>query len=122
MKKLQDEIDKNRIIGPFEEKPLKELHTSPLHVIPKPESEKLRMIFNLSFPIGHSVNDHIEETLKSVQYCAIMDVGHHLQKKFKPNGAWMAKVDLSDAYRLVPINQLDWKYLGINIAKKDYID
>ena len=34
----------------------------------------------------------------------------------------MAKVDLSDAYRLVPINQMDWKYLGIKVAGKFYID
>ena len=80
------------------------------------------MIFNLSYPTSHSVNDHIKDTQKSVHYCSVMDVGHHLLEKFRPNGAWMAKVDLSDAYRLVPINQLDWRFLGIKMDGKYYID
>ena len=122
MDKLQEEIQKHRIIGPFEKKPFQDLLTSPLHVIPKPESKKMRMIFNLSYPTGHSVNDHIKDTQKSVHYCSVMDVGHHLLEKFRPNGAWMAKVDLSDAYRLVPINQLDWRFLGIKMDGKYYID
>ena len=80
------------------------------------------MIFNLSLPQGYSVNDNIAEKYKSVQYCTVFEVGQHLVHKYKAHTAWMAKVDLADAYRIVPINRLDWKHLGIRVAGKYYID
>ena len=80
------------------------------------------MIFNLSTPFGNSVNDNIDMRMKSVQYCSVVDVGQFLLRNAGANGAWMAKVDLSDAYRLVPINQCDWQYLGIKVGGKFYID
>ena len=122
MEKVNDEVKKNRIIGPFREPPFKTLHISPLHVIPKPGSTKKRMIFNLSFPNGFSVNDNIAENCKRVQYCSISDVAQYLLQHFASEPAWMAKVDLEDAYRIVPISQLDWKYLGICVSGKYYVD
>ena len=74
MEKLQDEVYKGRIIGPFPERPLYELYTSPLHVIPKPGSTKVRMIYNLSYPHAGSVNDNIIEEAKPVHYCAVTPI------------------------------------------------
>lgn len=121
LEKLDDEVKKGRIIGPFQVKPMADLFLSPLYVIKKPGSSKTRMIFNLSHPQGGSVNENIEEHFRSVQYCSIQDVGDCLVEKFS-QGAWMAKIDLADAYRIVPIHRQDWKFLGIKVEDQYYID
>ena len=120
--KLNDEVSKGRIIGPFCAEPIKDLFVSPLYVIPKPNSDKHRMIFNLSHPDGGSVNDNIPENLRSVQYCSVQDVGQCLLTKYGNSNGWLAKVDLADAYRIVPIRQEDWKFLGIFIEDEYYVD
>ena len=120
--KLKDEVTKGRIIGPFIKKPLQDLFISPLYVIPKPNSEKVRMIFNLSHPYSGSVNDNIDESLRSVHYCSVQDVGQCLVSRYGDGGAWLAKVDLADAYRIVPIRKPDWKFLGMYVEEEYYID
>ena len=120
--KLRDEVSKGRIIGPFVTKPIPDLFISPLYVIPKPNSDKYRMIFNLSYPDVGSVNTNIPECLRSVQYCSVQDVGHCLLSHYGKGEAWLAKVDLADAYRIVPIRREDWKFLGIFIEDEYYID
>lgn len=119
--KLKDEVLKGRIIGPFQVKPMDDLFISPLCVIPKPDSNKMRMIFNLSYPPGRSVNDNIEERYRTVSYCSVQEVGEYLLENY-PTGAWAAKIDLEDAYRMVPIHQDDWKFLGINVEGRFYVD
>lgn len=121
LNKLRDEVAKGRIIGPFDGKPFNDLFISPLYVIPKPNSDKFRMIFNLSHPVSGSVNDNIPDCYRSVHYCSVQDVGQCILSKYGEHG-WMAKVDLADAYRIVPIQKTDWKFLGIFIEDQYYID
>lgn len=120
--KLADEVTKGRIIGPFVNKPLSDLFISPLYVIPKPNSPKTRMIFNLSSPLNGSVNNNIDRKFCSVQYCSVQDVGGLLSAEYPKGNAWLAKIDLSDAYRMVPIRHQDWKFLGIQVNDQFYID
>lgn len=120
--KLEDEVEKGRIIGPFKDKPIDDLFISPLYVIPKPNSTKHRMIFNLSHPLTGSVNDNIMENCRSVHYCSVQDVGKCLLSKYNEGNAWLAKVDLADAYRIVPIQRSEWKFLGICVEDQYYID
>ena len=122
LSKLSDEVAKGRIIGPFSRKPFPDLFISPLYVIPKPNSDKCRMIFNLSHPVGGAVNDNIPELLRTVQYCSVQDVGHCMTTNYGDGGAWLAKVDLADAYRIVPIRREDWRFLGIYIEDEYYVD
>lgn len=119
--KLADEVNKGRILGPFQDKPLPDLFVSPLHVIPKPDSTKVRLIFNLSHPKVGSVNDNIKESSRSVKYCSLQDVGLCLVTEYE-NPAWLAKVDLKDAYRVVPIHPDDWRFLGMQVDGLYYID
>ena len=35
---------------------------------------------------------------------------------------YLAKVDLSDAYRMVPVKKQEWKYLGMRVEQDVYID
>lgn len=121
LKKLEEEVSLGRIIGPFRDRPIPDLFVSPLSLIPKPNSDKWRLIFNLSHPPGASVNDNILDEKKTVQYCSVHDVGQRLASKYG-SSAWLAKIDLADAYRIVPIRREDWKFLGICVNGQYYID
>lgn len=121
LEKLLDEVNKGRIVGPFNERPRELLMISPLHVIPKPGSDRTRMIFDLSVPHGKSVNDNIALEAKTVRYCSVVDVALWLQEQPTAD-YYMAKVDLTDAYRMVPIRKLDWCYLGIQVGNQYFAD
>ena len=97
LKKLNVELENGRILGPYCSLPVKDLVISPLYVIPESTPEKLRWIHNLTCPESDSVNSDIDENEKSV----------------KGDGHWLSKVDLKDAYRCVPIQKDDWRYLGM---------
>lgn len=123
-RKIEDEVQKGRIIGPFKDTPIQNLTISPVCVIPKPNSEKVRMIFNLSEPKHFSVNDNIKAAASSVEYCSVTDVVKWIMGNddMVKEGWYMAKVDLTDAYRMVPINKNEWKYLGMRVGEDIYID
>ena len=54
---LHKEIDKDAVLGPFKENPFQCRHMlSPLNSVPKRDNER-RVILDLSFPAGSSVND-----------------------------------------------------------------
>ena len=122
--KMNIELKAGRILGPYTEPPLQSATYSPLYVIPKSEPGKFRLIHDLSKPKGTSVNDNIPDSLKSVQYCSVMDVAKFLQEqKVKGDGQYyMAKIDLKDAYRVCPINKEHWQYLGMKYEDKLFID
>lgn len=120
--KISDEVAKGRVLGPFAVPPIPNLKVSPVYAIPKPDSVKIRMICDLSFPEGGSVNDCIAEDLKSVTYCSVREVGVYLQLNHAGHTAYLAKVDLADAYRIVPIAKADWCYLGLQAGDQIYVD
>lgn len=69
--KIQIEIDNHRVAGPFILIPFQNFQSSPLGLVPKYSRETIvdyRVIHNLSFPEGTSVNDGIQQEFKSVQY------------------------------------------------------
>ena len=83
--------------------PIAQIHTSPFGVIPKRhQPEKWRLIVDLSSPPGHSVNGAVSEALCSVHYPSVHD-GAMLATALG-KGAWLAKLDLKNAYRIIPIH------------------
>ncbi|CAG2196116.1 unnamed protein product [Mytilus edulis] len=66
--KLNKEIMKGRIKGPFDEPPFDKFICSPLGLIPKKESGSFRLIHDLSFPKGDSVNFWTPPEYTSVSY------------------------------------------------------
>ena len=56
---LQTETLEGAILGPFSFPPIQDLHCSPLLTRPKGPGKR-RVIVNLSWPIGYSVNDHVQ--------------------------------------------------------------
>jgi len=85
----------------------KYFRNSPLSVVPKPEGGN-RLIQNLSYPAGNSVNDQIPEEAGSVTYddigtlARVIVVLHAMGKK-----DWIPwKLDVSRAFRNIPLHPL----------------
>ena len=53
---LEEELRHQAILGPFNHPPIGKLHTSPFMTRDKPNSENRRVIIDLSWPQGNSVN------------------------------------------------------------------
>ena len=65
--KLQQELDLNRIAGSFQQKSLS-IILSPLAAVPKKDPGQIRIIHDLSFPLGNSVNSNIPHEFCHVKY------------------------------------------------------
>ena len=119
-KKLDKEISLGRIVGPFDNPPFNNFVCSPLGLVPKKEIGEFRLIHDLSFPRGDSVNSHIPEEFTSVSYQNIETV-IELVQRFGFN-CLMSKADIKDAFRLIPINPCDYHLLGFHWNSKFYYD
>lgn len=109
-----------RIAGPFPSPPFTHFVSSPLGVVPKSEPGKFRVIHDLSFPKSNSVNSMIPDENSTVQYDSIDNVTVLLRKFGQ--GALMAKTDIQDAFRIVPIHPNDYKLLGFSWENNYYYD
>ena len=122
---VRKEIDLGRLAGPFDGNPLSvHLHTSPLNTVPKDESER-RVISDLSWPIGSSVNDFISKTVYleeeiCLHYVSVEEICDLVRKVGV--GALVYKRDLKKAYRQIPVDPRDYRYLGYNWEGKMLMD
>ena len=118
---ILDELQAGRLICPPMHMLNHPIHTSPVGLVPKPHvPNKWRLIVDLSHPKGHSVNDGISPELCSLQYASvdnavelIMQLGRHTQ---------LVKLDLSNAYRNIPVHPDEQPLLGITWQGAIYID
>eukprot|EP00112_Aurelia_sp_Birch-Aquarium-sp1_P002006 Seg122.9 transcript_id=Seg122.9/GoldUCD/mRNA.D3Y31 product="hypothetical protein" protein_id=Seg122.9/GoldUCD/D3Y31 len=106
-----EEIGLGSITGPFEMKPIQNLQINRFEVIPKSAPGKWQLITDLSFPIGKSVNSFIPDNKASVSYEGIPEAIDAIMRL--GSGAMMAKFDIKRAYRLLPVNTVDRKFLGL---------
>ena len=122
--KIRKEIKLNRVAGPFEAPPMADLHCSPLGLVPKKqvigEQLEYRLIHNLSYPKGESVNDNISHELCTVKY-ARFDSAVVLMQAAGIN-CDLAKSDIKSAFRLLPVHPLDYSLLGFKCEGKYYYD
>ena len=113
-----------RMLGPFQQNSIVALPVYQINrfgVIPKGHNTgKWRLITDLSFPPGLSVNDGIESDLCSLSYTSVERVagiaaglGH---------GALLAKMDIEAAYRLVPVHPQDRPLQAVQWGGLIYID
>ena len=119
-RKLDNEIELGRIVGPFSSRPLDRLIVSPIGLIPKSEPGKMRLIQHLSYPHGTSINDGIEKSYCEVQY-ASFDVAVGLVASIGAE-ALLAKADIKSAFRLLPIHPLDFELLGMKVGADYFVD
>ena len=107
---IQREVDLQRmtpLLSLLAMEPLS-LEVSPFGAIPKKNKpDKWRLIVDLSSPEGHSVNDAIRRDLCSVLYT---------------KGCLLAKLDLKEAYRAVPVHPSDQGLLAVAWNGTTYLD
>ena len=118
---LTKEVAAGNIFGPFSPSALPEVHINRFGVIPKKyQPGKWRLITDLSYPEGSSVNDAIDPSLCSLTYTSVDVVAATAAALGK--GALLAKIDVKSAYRLVPVHPGQRKWLGMQWQGKVYVD
>ena len=122
---IDTELRYGALLGPFLGPPIESLHINPLMTRPKRDSTHRRVIVDLSFPHGLSVNDGVSAlyyidgpmtiTLPSVHTMEqrILEMG---------KGAFMYKSDLARGYRQLRIDPYDWDLLGFSHDGRYYLD
>ena len=118
---LQEEIDHKAILGPYKDSPIDNLHISPFMTRDKPNSSNRRVIIDLSWPHGGSVNagvptDRYLGTDFVLTYPSVDNITQEVLKLGR--GCKIFKVDISRAFRHVPIDPRDLDLLGLHW--KDY--
>ncbi|KAL9951074.1 hypothetical protein ACROYT_G043670 [Oculina patagonica] len=109
--KLKKELDAHRLAGPFHSPPFPVFHVSPIGVVPKKSPGEFRLIHHLSYPKETSINDGISSEHSSVHYATIQDAIRLI--KLADPGCFLAKTDIKNAFRIIPINPSDYHLLGI---------
>ena len=106
--------------GPFTHQPFPVFIISPLGLIPKKVPGEYRLIHDLSFPRNLSVNSHIDPSFTKVSY---QDLDHAISTILSlGKNSLIAKADLKDAFRLLPIHPQDHWLLGFKWDDMFYFD
>ena len=86
-------------------------HCSPFGVIPKKHRpDSWRLIVDLSSPDGHSVNHGITKELATLSYVTVDEIVGKILALGE--GALIAKMDIKQAYRSIPVHPDDRTLLG----------
>ena len=112
---LQTELKANRLVvlSPQQASAAR-IHCSPN----KPG--KWRLIVDLSSPTGTSVNDGVDKDLCSLSYTSIDVIANRVLALGK--GSLLAKMDIKQAYRMVPMYPEDRRLLGMQWQGAVYVD
>ena len=122
---IDTELSYNAILGPFDKPPIIPMHISPIMTRPKKNSEKRRIVVDLSWPRSMSVNDGIpineylgkpiNLTLPTIDYMSsrVRELGR---------GCYLYKLDLSRGYRQLRLDPLDWPIMSIRHRGDIYMD
>ena len=118
---MSREIHLGRVAGPFPRPPLPALHVSRFSVIPKRRRPgKWRLIVDLSHPAGNSVNDGIKGDDFTLSYARVDDAIDFIMQEGR--GTLLAKIDIRDAYRLIPVHPDDRPLLGMAWRSQFFVD
>ena len=125
-KYFDKECAANRIAGPFHKNPLSvNLVVSPMNTVPKDSVDERRVIVDLSWPRGASVNDGISKDIYlgeeiNLHYASVEQVCDMVNQIGL--GAVIYKRDLRHAYRQVAVDPGDYQYLGYFWEDNFYFD
>ena len=118
---LQTEVSLRRLAGPFSSSSLPSCQISRFGVIPKNlQLRKWRLIVDLSYPKGRSVNDGIPKDLCSLKYITLETAVQQILA-LGPS-CLLAKIDIKSAFRLLPVHPADRHLLGMKWKGDVYLD
>ena len=112
---IVQECQKGYLYGPFHQPPFDNYRVSPLGLAIGKYSGKKRLIVDLSSPHDDpthvSVNELIDKDSCSMAYVRLDDAIKAICCKGK--GALMSKMDISDAFKIMPIKGAQWPYFCV---------
>ena len=111
---IKEESDYQAILGPFPKNPIPGGHCSPFMTRSKPNSDRRRVIVDLSWPVGESVNAGIDKNMYlGSQFDLNFPSVDHITEEAKRigRGALLYKVDVSRAFRHVKVDPGDYDLL-----------
>ena len=95
--------------GPFTEKPSPDLRVNSL--MAEEQKDKMRPVLNMSSPKGRSFNDNInKDRVGRSTMSSAKQFGQALRKAGR--GALISKMDMKDAYKLIPARPEDFRLQG----------
>ncbi|XP_053382326.1 uncharacterized protein LOC128549524 [Mercenaria mercenaria] len=115
---IESELALSRIQGPFKVKPFPNFQLSPIGLVKKKTPGQYRFIQNLSHPKGNSFNDFIRPELAMVKYMSFDDAA--LLVRQLGQACYMAKTDIANAFRIIPIRPEDHELLGFQFGDAYY--
>ena len=106
---LEQWIEDGYVAGPFMEPPLAGFRANSLMAVE--QKDKIRLVINMSHPKGRSFNNNVD---KQVVGKATMSSARQFGQAVKAagRGAIMSKMDMKDAYKLVPARCQDYRLQG----------
>ena len=117
---IQWESQAGRLLGPLPYSLLPLCQVSLIGLVPKSQPGQWRLIMDLSFPNGHSINDGNAQDMTSIQYARLEDAVQMV--RVLGRGTLLAKVDLKSTSRVVPVHRDDWSLLAIQWERQKYLD
>ena len=113
---ISADIDKELSAGILYESPTKPTWATAINAVD--EGDKIRIIRDYSSPTNRAINDHTWNT----DTWKLMNFNHAVELlRSRPN-CYMAKVDISSAYRAIPVRPTHWEYLSFEWLGKFIID
>ena len=116
---IAGELEAGRLAGPFPSPCPAITRISPIGLVPKKTPGTYRVIHHLSYPVGDSVNAHIPREHTAVQYGSLDDAVELLADLHAP---FLAKTDIANAFRLIPIRSQESPLLGFRWRGRIYAD
>ena len=122
---IERELKEGTLYGPFDEVPFKNAVLSPLSTTGKRESDEKRVIHDLSFPHGSSVNDMIPKNTYlgkpfSLRFPTVDKFAELIKRKGR--GCAIFKKDLRRCYKQIKVDPGDVHLLGFTWEGKFYFD
>ena len=122
---IATELGHGALLGPFDGPPAATCHFSPLMTRLKKGSRFRRVIIDLSWPRGQSVNDGISRTEYVDSPMTISLPTHDDMERaivHLGRGSFLYKTDLARGYRQLRVDPLDWPVLSFQHNAKCYMD
>ncbi|XP_056332077.1 uncharacterized protein LOC130243801 [Danio aesculapii] len=118
---IKKEIENKFMIGPFSAPPFSVSRISPIGIATRKFSDKKCLIIDLSSPHNStfpSINSTIQPDEFSLHY---HDIDQAISLiKIAGRNAWLAKVDITSAFKIMPIHPDFWHLFGIRWRSKFY--
>ena len=122
---LEEEVKFGAIVGPFEREPIVNCHTSPFMTREKPNVKHRRVIIDLSWPKGTSVNAGVDKnSYLGTDFALTFPTIDHITSEIKKvgAGAHLYKIDISRAFRHIKVDPRDYDLLGLIWDDVTYVD